>query len=122
MAAANNKGSAKPPPGRPFQKGQSGNPSGRPKIVGEIRDIARQHTADAMTALAQIVKDKKAPQSARVAAATQLLDRGYGKPTQHIEANVNLLERMTDDDRRALEQGIDAILATREAGIGETSH
>lgn len=105
-----------------WKPGQSGNPNGRPKIVGEIRDIARQHTAEAMNALAQIVKDKKAPQSARVAAATQLLDRGYGKPTQHIEANVNLLERMTDDDRRALEQGIDAILATREAGIGETSH
>ena len=69
--------------GRPFQPGQSGNPSGRARIANNVREIARQHTADAINALVEIVQDKSHPQ--RVAAANSLLDRGYGKPIQQVE-------------------------------------
>jgi hypothetical protein len=77
----------------PWEKGHSGNPGGRPKAVVEVQTIARKHTADALKALAAIVNDKKAPASARAASAQILLDRGWGKPTQHIEANVGQAER-----------------------------
>jgi hypothetical protein len=63
----------------PFVKGQSGNPGGRPRVVGEVQELARSHTADAVTTLAEIMRDTEA---ARVAAASALLDRGYGKPLQ----------------------------------------
>src|SRR5215204_4992211 len=44
--AANSTGSAKKRgPGRPFVKGQSGNPNGRPRIIAEVRDAAREHTS-----------------------------------------------------------------------------
>ena len=33
--------------GRPFQKGQSGNPGGRPKVAAEVKELARVHTAEA---------------------------------------------------------------------------
>jgi hypothetical protein len=33
--------------GGSFKPGQSGNAGGRPKVVAEIRDLARQHTAEA---------------------------------------------------------------------------
>ncbi len=65
--------------GRPFRKGQSGNPSGRPKRSAEIRALARRHTASALAALIEIATQGSS-ESARVAAANALLDRGWGKP------------------------------------------
>ena len=73
----------------PFQKGQSGNPGGRPKILADVRELARAHTASAMDALVQIVEDENAPPAARVTAANSLLDRGYGKPEAKIDANIS---------------------------------
>lgn len=43
-----------------FQKGQSGNPGGRPKALREVEELARQETAPAMQTLATIHRDKKA--------------------------------------------------------------
>jgi hypothetical protein len=66
-----------------FKPGQSGNPAGRPKqpkTVAEVRAIARDHTVGAITTLVNVHKNPKAPPAARVAAATAILDRGWGKP------------------------------------------
>jgi Family of unknown function (DUF5681) len=68
-----------------FQKGQSGNPGGRPKALREVEALAREQTADALKTLETIHKNPKAPPSARVAAATALLDRGWGKARQAME-------------------------------------
>lgn len=66
-----------------FEKGVSGNPGGRPKLVEHVRELAREHTELAITTLVDICKsgDKD---TARVAAASELLNRGWGKPPQEI--------------------------------------
>src|SRR5262245_56666295 len=74
--------------GKPFQKGQSGNPGGRPKEIAEIKALARQHMPAALEALASIMNNPKASDAARVSAATALHDRGYDKPQQHIDAEI----------------------------------
>jgi hypothetical protein len=71
-----------------FAKGQSGNPSGRPKEAAEVRDLARSHTKAAIKRLADWMASDDP--RASVAASAALLDRGWGKPGQPMEHNVFL--------------------------------
>lgn len=75
-----------------FPKGKSGNPGGRQKGVAEVQALAREYTKDAVNALVSICKGAKNPPAARVSAASALLDRGYGKPSQttKLEGDVTL--------------------------------
>lgn len=75
-------------PATAWKPGQSGNPNGRPKIVKEIQELAREHTADALNALVAVVKNPKSPPAARVSAAEALLDRGYGRAPQSLTLDV----------------------------------
>jgi hypothetical protein len=72
------------PIGRRFQPGQSGNPGGRPKVIAELRDLARLHTLEAIETLVRVMRDRRASAAARVAAACAILDRGYGRPSQEL--------------------------------------
>lgn len=95
-----------------FKPGQSGNPSGRPKIVmadgKSVRDFAREHTEAAVKTLVDVMTDDAAPPPARVSAASAILDRGWGKPVQEIEAGENITAMLADiiAQRRAQVAGI----------------
>lgn len=80
---ATDKTATKPHAGR-FVKGQSGNPGGRPKLIGHVRELAQAQTEKSIHKLVEILDDKKAPRAAQVAAARELLDRGWGKPALPI--------------------------------------
>jgi hypothetical protein len=51
-----------------------------------IAELARAHTDVALQALVKIATSGES-ESARVAAANAILDRGYGKPTQPVDHN-----------------------------------
>jgi hypothetical protein len=88
-------------PGRPFQPGQSGNPGGRPKGIAAI---ARQHTDKAMEVLTSAMEDTDA--RVRVAAAKEILDRGYGKAPVFTADLTGKLDDLDDD---ALDAALSAI-------------
>jgi hypothetical protein len=80
------------PRGRPFPKGVSGNPGGRPaqgpdrrKIEADARLLARSHGVGAVENLVAIMNDQAAPHMARIIAANAILDRGWGRPPVSVE-------------------------------------
>jgi hypothetical protein len=56
--------------GRRFRRKQSGNPGGRPKVLGEVREPARVHTAAAIQTLVSIMCNEPPPASARISFKT----------------------------------------------------
>lgn len=54
------------------------------KAPTQIRSLARAHTETAINVLAGIMNQPDSPPAARVQAASAILDRGWGKPTQPI--------------------------------------
>ena len=69
--------------------------AGRPKgavnkATASVRDAAQAFTVDALSTLAEIMRSPEHPAAARVSAASALLDRGHGKPTQSLEVEGDL--------------------------------
>lgn len=67
--------------GRPFAHGISGNPGGRPRADLDVQALAREHTSEAIATLVNALTDGRHC----VAAANSLLDRGWGKPREHVQ-------------------------------------
>ena len=87
-----------PGKGRPFEKGISGNPGGRPKVLGDVQELARQQSPEAINTLVAIMQNEKAPPAARVAAANARVDRGYGTPTQPSSQTLAKIDPSTMSD------------------------
>lgn len=66
-----------------FEKGRSGNPSGRPAVVKTIQELARAHGPRAIQAIAELATGSQ-DEKIRLAAWRELLDRGYGRAPQAI--------------------------------------
>ena len=83
--------------------------------MADVKAAARELTPDAMDTLKQVMKDPKAPPAARVGAATAILDRGWGRPQQQIDANVNVIDGMAIEEQEALIAMLRAIQVERQA-------
>ena len=93
----------RPAPPHAWKPGQSGNPSGRPRLNHDIVALARQYTDKAIAALYEALDDPRT----RVAAAQALLDRGYGRAIQRQELSgpdgAPIQVQQVPDDRPVLD-------------------
>ena len=91
----------------PFKPGQSGNPGGRPKGLGTK---AREYGDKCIEVLADALDSDDV--KTRIAAARELLDRGYGKPLTMTAEVSNRLDELDDD---TLDAAIGILRATVKA-------
>ena len=94
-----------------WKPGQSGNPGGRPKEVAEVKALARQHCEEAIQTLVTLMQSAKVERT-RLAAASELLDRGYGRPTVALDLGgpiqifgyaANKLAELNDEELKQLD-------------------
>jgi hypothetical protein len=103
----------RPPPRTAFKPGQSGNPGGRPKVAGHVRDLARERQVRAIEVLTKLMESKD--ERVQLAAANAMLDRGSGRPSSEAEMlSVRLrieaalkddLDRLSDEQLNAMAAG-----------------
>lgn len=70
------------------QKGYSGNPGGRPAMDPELKKAVQGYAKEAIEYLASVRADENAKPDHRIKAAEVLIDRGFGKAVQAIDATL----------------------------------
>jgi len=130
--------------GKPFKKGNPGGP-GRPKNkdadpvrlaflaerralgkkVADLRLAAKEYTNEALGGLVSVLLNPQSPPGAIVSAASEILDRGWGKPAQVVEGNPDNpvlvkhtrkldITGLSDEQLDALEQALAQTILTIE--------
>ena len=96
------------PNNKPFKKGQSGNPNGRPRKIPELDKLLADvlgEEKDGLTAAEAILKALRLKATkGDVRAAEVLLDRAYGKASQKIENTINIKGKPSWMDEDGSEQ------------------
>lgn len=88
--AENSKPTAKRGKGKPFEKGKTGNPGGRPKIPDDIKQAFKDLTPAALKTLQEIINNPEAKDADRIRACEIALDRGWGKPVQAVDMETRI--------------------------------
>lgn len=83
MTAKNSKKTAKRIPGRPFKKGESGNPGGRPKTP----ELFKEKTLEAQKKIIELMDSDD--EKIALQAAQLILAYSLGKPTEHHELGMS---------------------------------
>lgn len=70
-------------PPNAWPKGKSANPGGRPAGYGDLRELCRDYTREAVERLVTAMRNRDDDVATRASAI--LLDRGWGKPSSSVD-------------------------------------
>lgn len=93
-----------------FVKGQSGNPSGRPKMPEDLKKSLKEGAAEAVKIWRDIQNDETASKRDRLKAGELLMAYGYGKAVQPVEVDGDVTSRVVDTSKLSPESQ-DAIVS-----------
>ena len=76
----------------------------RPRAAVRVRDLAREHTEDAIKTLVSVMNSEKSTPGEKTRAAVALLDRGWGKPLQSMDLapHRRSVHELTDEELMAI--------------------
>jgi hypothetical protein len=93
-----------------YERGQSGNPGGRPKAAAVMTAEARRYCIKAIHALVLTMRTETG--APRIAAANALLDRGFGRPAQNVDLTLSKkISEMTLEELSAVEAQMVGVMA-----------
>lgn len=125
MAENNGKAAKQKGKGKPFAKGISGNPGGRPALTADeldLRAAARLKAPEALITIIELMTNSQ-NDAVRLKAAEVVLDRGYGKATQTVEMNVKrTANELSDAELHAIASGARTALAEVSATKPDSVH
>ena len=101
-------------PGRPFVKGESGNPAGRPRagtpVAEYIRQLAGPNARAYIDELHWLATSEHKDTRARLTAIQILMERGYGKPPEVIDSPPPMtfvpVSQLSDHQLEVLEEAL----------------
>ncbi len=85
----------------------AGRPLGSPnKLTRPVRELAAAYGPDALYTLVEIMNHGES-ETARIAAAKELLDRGHGRPKTELEVNRRSIHVIVDRSGGCTENSVD---------------
>lgn len=85
----------------------------RPRLLREVEALARVHTVEALDVIVQIMRDPDAGKQVRLNAATEVLNRGWGKARQIVRSEDGM-GRLSDRELdREINRRVEAITGLR---------
>lgn len=89
-------------------------PPGKPKgtknrVSADVKALAKLYCAEAVDLLGELMLDSRIAPAARIQAAKELLDRGYGKPAQAVHVGgtdggiLRVVQMRPEDIKRVME-------------------
>ena len=86
------------------------------KINADIKAAFREHGPELVQALLALAESED--ENVRLKAIQVCLDRGYGKATQHIEAEISVYDSLGFTEKQVLLEALDALIVDEEGDSG----